>query len=52
MIRHSVCIVVACRAGLNDTAVLLADSVEQRGADHRGDLEGRDARDGTGRPSP
>ncbi len=36
------------RARLNDTAVLLADSVEQRGADHRGAFEGRDARDGDG----
>ena len=36
------------RARLNDTALLLADSVEQRGADHRGDFEGRDARDGDG----
>jgi hypothetical protein len=34
------------RARLNDTAVLLADSVEQRGAGHRGDLPARDARDG------
>jgi hypothetical protein len=36
------------RARLNDTALLLADSVEQRGADHRGTFEGRDARDGDG----
>jgi hypothetical protein len=36
------------RARLNDTALLLADSVEQRGANHRGDFEGRDARDGEG----
>jgi hypothetical protein len=36
------------RARLNDTAVLLAERVEQRGADHRGDFEGRDARDGDG----
>ncbi|MGA9694002.1 MAG: hypothetical protein WBR33_21670, partial [Pseudonocardiaceae bacterium] len=36
------------RARLNDAALLLADSVEQRGADHRGDFEGRDARDGDG----
>ena len=33
------------RARLNDTGLLLADSVEQRGADHRGAIEGRDARE-------
>lgn len=32
------------RTGLNDTALLLADSVEPRGADHRGAFEDRDAR--------
>jgi uncharacterized membrane protein YccC len=36
------------RARLNDTALLLADSMEQRGADHRDACEGRDARDGDG----
>jgi hypothetical protein len=36
------------RAQLNDTALLLADSVEQRGADHRGAFEGRDAGEGDG----
>jgi Cytochrome bd terminal oxidase subunit I/Fusaric acid resistance protein-like len=36
------------RTRLNDTGLLLADSVEQRGADHRGAFEGRDAREGTG----
>lgn len=36
------------RARLNDTALLLADSIEQRDADHRDDVEGRDARDGDG----
>jgi hypothetical protein len=36
------------RARLNDTALLLADSMEQRGADHRDAFEGRDARDGDG----
>ncbi len=36
------------RARLNDAALLLADSVEQRGADHRGDFEDRDPRDGDG----
>ena len=36
------------RARLNDTAVLLADGVAQRGADHRGSFEGGDARDGDG----
>lgn len=35
-------------AQLNDTALLLADSVEQRGADHRGAFEGRDAGEGDG----
>ena len=38
-------------AQLNDTALLLADSVEQRGADHRGAFEGRDAGEGMARPS-
>src|SRR5438309_490078 len=36
------------RAQLNDTALLLADSVEQRGADHRGAVKGRDAGEGDG----
>jgi uncharacterized membrane protein YgaE (UPF0421/DUF939 family) len=36
------------RTRLNDTAVLLVDGVEQRGADHRGDFEGRDVRDSDG----
>jgi hypothetical protein len=36
------------RARLNDTAVLLAETVEQHGADHRGDFEGREARGGDG----
>ncbi len=36
------------RAGLNDAALLLADSVEQRGADRRGAFEDRDARAGDG----
>jgi Fusaric acid resistance protein-like len=36
------------RARLNETGLLLADSVEQRGADHPGALEGRDARAGDG----
>ena len=34
------------RARLNDTGLLLAEGLEQRGADHRDDLEARDARDG------
>ncbi len=36
------------RARLNDAALLLADSVEQRGADHRGAFEGRYARERVG----
>ncbi len=36
------------RARLNDTGLLLADSVQQRSADHRGAFEGRDAREGDG----
>jgi hypothetical protein len=36
------------RTRLNDTALLLADSVEQRGADHRDAFGGRDACDGDG----
>jgi hypothetical protein len=36
------------RARLNDTALLLANSVEQRGADHRGDSDGRDSGEGDG----
>jgi hypothetical protein len=36
------------RARLNDAALLLADGVEQRGADHRGAFEGRDARERDG----
>jgi uncharacterized membrane protein YccC len=36
------------RARLNDAALLLADSVESRSADHRGAFEDRDARAGDG----